>query len=94
MADTYYISLYLSYNILHHVSILVANLLTLTMAAMRIRVADVTLAVYDGVHARARRVRWEIPSRVLHVERAIVCNDLSLEHAFRHRTEHRRMRVV
>lgn len=64
------------------------------MSPVRVGVADVAVAVDDGVDARARPVGREVAPRVLHVVRAVVRDDLPLEHAVCHRTEHLRVWVI
>lgn len=58
------------------------------MSSVGVGIADITLLVDNGVDARARVVRREIPARMLYVEGAIFGHDLPFEDTVRHRTKH------
>lgn len=71
-----------------------SNLYLLTVSEMGVWVSDVSLFVDHRVDARARTIRREVSSRMLHVVRAIARYNLPLEDTICHRAEHRRSRII
>lgn len=66
----------------------------LTMSSMSVRVVDVTLSVDHRVDTGSRPIRREVSTGMFHIERTVARNDLPFEDTVRHRTEHRRLRII